>query len=163
MGSYRPRSLFQPPRVPMLSEDAEEVRVFWEENIPGPDFVYFVVELDSEGDYVKIGRAIDPPERIGSLRCGNPRLLQAQVLLVAWHPGRGAGVWEQTESSLHQNWLRKRIHGEWFRDAAEILHIARAASQAQRDAFAAGVTGKRALSNAALGAVWEFNKKEMAA
>ena len=67
---------------------------------------YFIAEPDT--GLVKIGRAYDVAQRLGSLQVGNPRPLM--ILLVV----------EDRESDVHQKFNHLRVRGEWFRRDAEM-------------------------------------------
>ena len=82
-------------------------------NIPHRDesrsgFVYFV----SDGELIKIGRAVCVRARLHKLRAGSPRPLR----LIHYVPGGLA-----TERRMHRKFRALREHGEWFRGEAQLL------------------------------------------
>jgi hypothetical protein len=138
---------------------ADKAIEYWRNVEVRPLFVYFVVESPTYFDYVgiysederdefydgfptgalravKIGKALDPRQRVRELACGNPRGLHLeQVILANQH----------TERRLHQHWggeLRfgAGIRGEWYgnRYFDAILAVAAATCQAQIEAHKAG-------------------------
>jgi hypothetical protein len=90
-----------------------------EPDVPG-DALYVIGE-GAGCSAVKIGRAIDPAKRLGSLQTGNPH----RLFLLHAEPGAGA-----LERSVH-GWLDDcRLEGEWFdlgdrEPVAEVLRVVR--------------------------------------
>lgn len=71
------------------------------------NFVYFI----SDGEYVKIGRAVSPVERLREMQVGNALKLS----IVQIFGFRNDKECIRAENYL-QHWLSKyHVHGEWFR------------------------------------------------
>jgi hypothetical protein len=66
-------------------------------------FVYFV----TDGDAVKIGKAVDVKQRISSIKVNNPR----EIIELQSIPTSDMG---QIERSLHEWFDNYHIRGEWF-------------------------------------------------
>jgi hypothetical protein len=64
--------------------------------------VYFI----TDGEFIKIGVAVDPQKRLNGLQTGNPR----QLRLLGTVPG-GTSL----ERGLHACFQARHVHGEWFR------------------------------------------------
>lgn len=84
--------------------------------VPQKEYVYFV----RSGEYIKIGKAIQPAERVKSLRMGGvlaPDGMDfARVELLAFEPGG-----YDHESKLHRRFDKLRATGEWFRAEGDLL------------------------------------------
>lgn len=65
------------------------------------------------GDKIKIGKAVDPRQRMRELQTGNGETL----ILLATEPG-GLDV----ERARHRQFRRLRVRGEWFRAEPALLH-----------------------------------------
>ena len=76
-----------------------------------PWYVYFIQGLD--GSPIKIGRALNPEQRLKDLQVGHTDALR--ILAIVYDPkGR------QFEAELHERFKSHKIRGEWFRPAPEI-------------------------------------------
>jgi hypothetical protein len=65
-------------------------------------FTYFIQA--ARVGHIKIGRAIDPLQRLAELQTGSPVKLELLAVLRGDH-----------EAMLHRKFADLRIHGEWFR------------------------------------------------
>ena len=65
------------------------------------------IYLITDGEFFKIGRAIDVDKRLSDLQLGNPKTLS----LVFYAP---VGNASKVESHLHRLYSYKLIHREWF-------------------------------------------------
>lgn len=75
-------------------------------------FIYAIQQGDDGA--VKIGKAVDPCERLATLQQGNPAEL------------RGLAAWRcvpETETLLHDQFAQYRIRGEWFEPAPELIEL----------------------------------------
>lgn len=84
----------------------------------------YMVQCEGPGGPVKIGQAVDPPRRVSELQIGCPYAL---VLLASW-PSADADTEERT---LHEQFRKRRIRGEWFRPSETMLALARQARMSQ--------------------------------
>lgn len=75
-------------------------------------FVYFI-QAEALG-LIKIGSAVDPTDRLCTLRCGSPDQL---TLLAIIRSPQAVGV----ERGLHHQFRASRSHGEWFHPSAGLL------------------------------------------
>lgn len=87
-------------------ESVDDHLAFWtslpEDDQPG----CFVYVIQAEGDTpIKVGKAVDVPNRIAGLQTGNPRQLRLLHVL----PGDGELEWQ-----LHYRLRDCRLIGEWF-------------------------------------------------
>jgi hypothetical protein len=64
------------------------------------------IYIIGDGEFVKIGIATDPAQRLTALQTGNPRPLK---LLAQFIGDR------EFEAKLHRDYAHLRVHGEWFR------------------------------------------------
>jgi len=69
-------------------------------------FVYFI----SDGEYIKIGKAVDPYKRLAEIQTGNPRRLS----VVSMIPCYSSSAAHELEHFLHNSFRSKRAVGEWF-------------------------------------------------
>jgi hypothetical protein len=90
-------------RHALFDTKAPEQIEFWHENLPEPNFVYFI-QSGTSGP-VKIGLSKVPAQRVSKLQTGNPRKLILRHVI----PG-DRGV----EDQLHDRFKAARIRGEWF-------------------------------------------------
>jgi hypothetical protein len=82
-------------------------------------FVY-IIQAGDDGD-VKIGWAVNPPDRLKNLQTGNSlelRLLHFERI----GSKRAAG---RVERWLHQEFEGHRIRGEWFRFTGSVRYMVR--------------------------------------
>lgn len=77
--------------------------------------VYFV----SDGEFIKIGKAVSVPIRLKALQCGSPRKL---TLLGTRN--------DVEEYEVHALFSKFRVRGEWFRYCVEIVDFAKGGTQA---------------------------------
>lgn len=75
------------------------------------EVTYFIQE-DRVGGLIKIGKSVDPRNRLKSLATGNSVRL---VLL---------GCTSESEEALHLRFKQERVSGEWFYPSTEILSYA---------------------------------------
>lgn len=80
---------------------------YWPRYRERTEFVYLVAEWADGAltGYAKIGRAIDPVQRVRGLRTGNPRPLTIEGLILG-----SAAV----ERAFHKRWRNFGMEGEWF-------------------------------------------------
>ena len=76
--------------------------------------IYFI-QVENNGP-IKIGRAIDPKDRLKKLQIGNHKKLN----LIAVIPGKSA-----LESKIHSDLKEFRRDGEWFNPTTEVLDYIR--------------------------------------
>lgn len=69
-------------------------------------FVYFI----TDGEFVKIGKAVDPYRRLSGIQTGNPK----KCSIIAAIPCRSPGDANQLEHYLHVCYSSARAEGEWF-------------------------------------------------
>lgn len=74
---------------------------------PYTPHVYFI----SDGEAIKIGKAINPPKRLKNLQIGNPRELKMLGYFRTSH---------YSEGNIHRHFEAFWIRGEWFRDNPEL-------------------------------------------
>ena len=69
-------------------------------------YVYFI----RAGEFIKIGRANDPYERMYQLQTGNP--IKLELLEIRGYPDRQSAL--EAEKTLHDYFEGVRTEGEWF-------------------------------------------------
>jgi len=69
-------------------------------------FVYFI----SDGEYIKIGKAVDPYRRLAEIQTGNPR----RCSVVSMIPCYSSSAAHELERFLHNCYRSKSTVGEWF-------------------------------------------------
>lgn len=69
-------------------------------------FVYFI----SDGENVKIGKAVSPYSRMKEMQVGNSKVLRI-VKLFGFKTQRDSSI---AEKHLHKSLSKYRLHGEWF-------------------------------------------------
>lgn len=74
--------------------------------------VYFI--QSERGGPIKIGRAINPEQRLKQCQTGSPERL---VLLAVISGGR------DLERSLHARFAASRLRGEWFKPTPELIAL----------------------------------------
>jgi len=82
--------------------------------LPERQCVYFIQSGD-DGGPIKIGRAVNPLERLLGLQVGNPHRLQ---VIACTKPMRFAAA---LELCLHMQFNTYRLRGEWFH-YSDLLH-----------------------------------------
>jgi Meiotically up-regulated gene 113 len=75
-------------------------------------FVYFI--QSGQGGPIKIGKAVNPTQRIGNIQVGNPH----EVKLLHCLPDTGA-----TEGRIHGIFEESHLRGEWFRPTCDLLEF----------------------------------------
>lgn len=83
-------------------------------------FVYFM----SDGEYIKIGKATSPRNRLNGIQTGNPR----KVEIIAMIPCESDKRAHDLERKLHWYYQEYRAAGEWF-DIQDKLDVFRVASR----------------------------------
>lgn len=105
----RNKHLFDTYRAATSMFDGNEVYRHYEDYIrfdkPG-SFVYFI----SDGEYIKIGKAKQPKQRLMELQTGNPKELKILWLI----PCKNDKAAYYVEQSLHGLYRSYRQCGEWF-------------------------------------------------
>ena len=81
-------------------------------------FVYFV----SDGEYIKIGKATSPRNRLNGIQTGNPR----KVEIIAMIPCESDRSAHDLERKLHWYYQEYRAAGEWFdiQDKLDVFRVA---------------------------------------
>ena len=78
-------------------------------------FVYFI----KCNEFYKIGTANNLIDRVKSLQCGNPYILEIIYAVKVTD-------WNETENAFHTIFFDKRVNGEWFKlDKQEIRYVRR--------------------------------------
>jgi|13_taG_2_1085334.scaffolds.fasta_scaffold121632_2 hypothetical protein len=70
--------------------------------------VYFI----TDGEYIKIGKAKDPQERLNGLQTGNPK----NLFIIATINGD-----EAVEYQMHHRFKQWHHRGEWFKATPEMI------------------------------------------
>lgn len=76
--------------------------------------IYFI---RSYNEFIKIGRSVNPNERLNGLQTASPKKLH----IVAVMNGES-----QTEAGLHHMFAHRRVRGEWFRYSQDLKWFIRA-------------------------------------
>ena len=82
---------------------ADTLDIQWDD--PGA-FVYAV----TDGEYIKIGKTLNPNDRLSSLQTGNARTLRLLYLI----PVKDESVALAVERRMHTMYRDYRLEGEWF-------------------------------------------------
>jgi hypothetical protein len=78
-------------------------------------FIYFIIE--SQNNYVKIGRSVNVEKRLNSLKTSTPAKLSLEIEIPTYHDTQG-------ERFFHSLFSQNKIRGEWFninQDEFELL------------------------------------------
>lgn len=81
--------------------------------MPSTTFIYFIQA--EGGGLIKIGRAVDPENRLKLLQCGSPVVLR----LCSYHLATN-----DMEGRLHSLFADYRRHGEWFQACPALAEMA---------------------------------------
>lgn len=80
--------------------------------IPTPEKNYRVYFIHEQGSpYVKIGKAVNPEDRLNTLQIGNPKELK---LLFSVKPESGIGITKHDEIWFHRRYKNNWVRGEWY-------------------------------------------------